>query len=89
MEDKNKELEILIKKENLVKFIKSQRLRWAAHVIRIDTKRTVKKSTEWDPRLSNFIFFSFKISTPSLELIQLSIQWVCRVHLPSVKQAEA
>ena len=48
----NEELEILIKKENIVRFIKSQRLRWAAHIIRMDTTRTVKKLTEWDPRLS-------------------------------------
>jgi hypothetical protein len=47
----NKELEILIKKETIVRFIKSQRLRWAAYVIRMDTKRTVKKLTEWDPNL--------------------------------------
>jgi len=33
----NEELEILIKKEIVVRFIKSQRLRWAAHVIRMDT----------------------------------------------------
>jgi hypothetical protein len=38
----NEELEILIKKEYIVGFIKSKRLRWAAHVIRMDTKRTVK-----------------------------------------------
>jgi hypothetical protein len=48
----NEELEILIKKENIVRFIKSQRLRWAAHVIRMDTKGSVKKLTEWDPRPS-------------------------------------
>jgi hypothetical protein len=48
----NEEQETLIKKENIVRFIKSQRLRWAVHVIRMDTKRTVKKLTEWDPRLS-------------------------------------
>jgi hypothetical protein len=48
----NEEFEILIKKENIVRFIKSQRLRWAAHVIRMDTKRTVKKLTEWEQRLS-------------------------------------
>ena len=30
-------------------FIRSQRLRWAAHVIRMDTTRTVKKLTEWEP----------------------------------------
>jgi hypothetical protein len=51
----NEELEILIKKENIIRFIKSQRLRWAAHVIRMDTKRIVKKLTEWDPSLSNFL----------------------------------
>ena len=38
----NEELEILIKKKNIVKFIKSQRLRWAAHVIRMDKIRSVK-----------------------------------------------
>ena len=36
----NGELEILIKRKNIVRFIKSQRLRWAAYVIRMDTTRT-------------------------------------------------
>jgi hypothetical protein len=46
----NEELENLIKKKNIVRFIKSQcRLRWAAHVIRMETARTVKKLTEWEP----------------------------------------
>ena len=45
----NEELEMLIKKKNILRFIKSQRLRWAAHVIRMDTTRTVKKLTEWEP----------------------------------------
>ena len=37
MENKtNEELEILTKKESIVRFIKSQRLRWAARVIRMD-----------------------------------------------------
>jgi len=45
----NEELEILIKKQIIVRFIKSQRLCWAAHVIRMDTIRTVKKLTEWEP----------------------------------------
>jgi hypothetical protein len=35
----NEELENLIKK-NIVRFIKSQRVRWVAHVIRMDTTRT-------------------------------------------------
>jgi hypothetical protein len=39
----NEELKILIKRKNIVRFIKSQRVRWAAHVIRIDTTRNVKK----------------------------------------------
>jgi hypothetical protein len=45
----NEELEILIKKKNIVRYIKSQRLRWAAHVIRMDTTRIVEKVTEWEP----------------------------------------
>jgi hypothetical protein len=46
----NEELENLIKKKNIVIFIKSQcRLRWAGHVIRMETTRTVKKLTEWEP----------------------------------------
>ena len=49
----NEEFEILIKKETIVRFIKSQRLRWAAYVIRMDTIRTVKKLTDWEPRSSN------------------------------------
>ena len=40
------------KKKNIVRFIKSQRLRWAAHVIRMDMTRIVKKVTEWEPRSS-------------------------------------
>jgi len=48
----NEELEILIKKKNIAKLIKSQRLRWAAHVIRMDTTRIVKKVTKWEPRSS-------------------------------------
>jgi hypothetical protein len=39
----NEELEILIKRKNIVGFIKSQKLRWAGHVLRMDTTRTVKK----------------------------------------------
>jgi hypothetical protein len=48
----SEELENLIKKKNIVRFIKSQRLRWLAHVIRMDTTRTVKKLSEWEPRSS-------------------------------------
>ena len=45
----NEELENLIKKKNIVRFIKSQRLCLAAHVIRMETTRTVRKLTEWEP----------------------------------------
>jgi hypothetical protein len=45
----SEELEHLIKKKNIVRFIKSQRLCWVTHVIRMDITRTVKKLTEWEP----------------------------------------
>jgi hypothetical protein len=38
----NEELETLIKKK-ILRFIKQQRLRWDAHLIRMDATRTVKK----------------------------------------------
>jgi hypothetical protein len=51
MEDKtNEELENRIKKKkNIVRFIKSQRKQREANVIGMDTTRTVKKLTEWEP----------------------------------------
>jgi hypothetical protein len=45
----NEELEHLIKKKNIVRFIKSQRSLWVAHVIRMEITRTVKKLTELEP----------------------------------------
>jgi hypothetical protein len=33
----------------IVKFIKSQRLRWAGHVMRMEKTRTTRKITEWTP----------------------------------------
>ena len=33
----------------IIKFIKSQRLRWAAHVMRMVNTRTTRKITEWKP----------------------------------------
>ena len=45
----NKELEGLIKGKNIVRLIKSQRLRWAAHINRMYTTRAVKRLIEWDP----------------------------------------
>jgi hypothetical protein len=53
MEGKNK---LRIRNSNLkktiVRFIKSQRLRWAAHVARMGSTRIVKKVTEWELCLS-------------------------------------
>jgi len=36
-----------MKQEDIIKFIKSQRLRWAAHVMRMENTRTTRKITEW------------------------------------------
>jgi len=38
-----------MKREDIIKFIKSQRLRWAAHVTRMENRRTTRKITEWTP----------------------------------------
>ena len=38
-----------MKQEDIIKFIKSQRLRWAAHVTRMVNTRTAIKITEWTP----------------------------------------
>jgi hypothetical protein len=34
---------------DIIKIIKSQRLRWAAHVMRMENTRTTRKITEWTP----------------------------------------
>jgi len=36
-----------MKQEAIIKIIKSQRLRWAAHVTRMENTRTTTKITEW------------------------------------------
>jgi hypothetical protein len=45
----NEELRHKMKKEDIVKCIKSQKLRWAAHVMRMEKTRTTRKITEWTP----------------------------------------
>jgi hypothetical protein len=35
-----------MKQEDIVKFIKSQRLRWAANIMRMEETRTARKITE-------------------------------------------
>jgi len=46
---RNDELRHRMKEEDIIKFIKSQRLRWAAHVMRIENTRTTRKITVWTP----------------------------------------
>jgi len=43
----NDEMRHRMKQEDIIKFIKSQRLRWAAHVMRMETTRTTRKITKW------------------------------------------
>jgi hypothetical protein len=38
-----------MEQEDIIKFIKSQRLRWAAHVMRMENTRTTRKITECTP----------------------------------------
>ena len=38
-----------MEQEDIIKFIKSQRLRWAANVMRMENTRTTRKITEWTP----------------------------------------
>jgi hypothetical protein len=45
----NEELRHKMKQEDILKFIKSQRLRWAGHVMRMEKTRTTRKITEWTP----------------------------------------
>ena len=45
----NDELRPRVKQEDIIKFIKSQRLRWAAHVMRMENTRTTRRITEWTP----------------------------------------
>ena len=49
MENKTNELRQRMKQEDIIKFIKSQRLRWVAHVMRMENTRTTRKITEWKP----------------------------------------
>ena len=38
-----------MKQEDIIKCIKSQRLRWAAQAMRMENTRTTRKITEWMP----------------------------------------
>ena len=45
----NYELNELIGNADIVRFIKSRRIAWLGHVMRIDDKRTSKRILEWKP----------------------------------------
>jgi hypothetical protein len=45
----NQELEALMKGENIVRFIKSQRLAWYGHVNRMEDNKNVKAIMKWNP----------------------------------------
>jgi hypothetical protein len=46
----NHELNELIENANIVRFIKSRRIAWLGHVMRMDEKRTPKGVLEWKPK---------------------------------------
>jgi len=45
----NCELNELIENADIVRFIKSRRIAWLGHVMRMDDKRTPKRILEWKP----------------------------------------
>jgi hypothetical protein len=45
----NYEMNKLIENADIVRFIKSRRIAWLGHVMRVDDKRTSKRILEWKP----------------------------------------
>jgi len=45
----NYELNELIGNTDIVRFIKSRRIAWLGHVMRMDDKRTLKRISQWKP----------------------------------------
>jgi hypothetical protein len=45
----NYELNKLIENADILRFIKSRRIAWLGHVMRMDDKRTPKRILEWKP----------------------------------------
>jgi len=43
------ELNELIEKADVVRFIKSRRIAWLGHAMRMDDRRTSKKTLDWKP----------------------------------------
>jgi len=48
----NEELDELIKRKNIIRFIKSQRLKWLGHVKRMPNEREVIRIYKWKPLAS-------------------------------------
>ena len=46
----NHELNELIGNTDIVRFIKSRRIAWLGHVMRVDEKRILKRVLEWKPK---------------------------------------
>jgi len=45
----NYELDELIEKADIVRSVKSRRIAWLGHVMRMDDKRTPKRILQWKP----------------------------------------
>lgn len=45
----NYEIENVLKKENIVRVIKAQRISWYAHVYRWEENEMIRKVAEWNP----------------------------------------
>ena len=48
----NEELDVLIKRKNIIRFIKAQRLKWLGHVERMPNEREVTRIYKWKPLAS-------------------------------------
>jgi hypothetical protein len=48
----NEELDELIKRKNIIRFIKSQRLKWLGHMERMPNEREVTRIYKWKPLAS-------------------------------------
>jgi hypothetical protein len=40
-------MDLLIKRGDIVRYIKTQRISWVEHIVRMDKGRTVKRITGW------------------------------------------
>ena len=48
----NEELDVLIKRKNIIRFIKAQRLKWLGHAEKMPNEREVKRIYKWKPLAS-------------------------------------